>query len=132
MAMTRDEILQEVVGVLVDALGVDEDEVKPDATLMTDLGAESIDFLDIIFRMEKAFGIKIPREELFPAESILTNSEYVSNGKLTSKGLAELKKRMPHTDLSEFASDPNVNKIGDLFTVEVLVNFVDAKLNAAA
>jgi acyl carrier protein len=130
MAMTRDEILQEVVGVLVDALGVDEDEVKPDATLMTDLGAESIDFLDIIFRMEKAFGIKIPREELFPAESILTNSEYVSNGKLTSKGLAELKKRMPHTDLSEFASDPNVNKIGDLFTVEVLVNFVDAKLNA--
>jgi acyl carrier protein len=130
MAMTRDEILQEVVGVLVDALGVDEDEVTPDATLMADLGAESIDFLDIVVRMEKAFGIKIPREELFPAESILTNSEYVSNGKLTSKGLAELKKRMPHTDLSEFAGDPNVNKIGDLFTVEVLVNFVDAKLNS--
>ena len=130
MAMMRDEILQEVVGVLVDALGVDEDEVTPDATLMADLGAESIDFLDIVFRMEKAFGIKIPREELFPAESILTNSEYVSNGKLTQKGLEELKKRMPHTDLSEFASDPNVNKIGDLFTVEVLVNFVDAKLNS--
>ena len=117
---------------LVDALGVDEDEVTPDATLMADLGAESIDFLDIVFRMEKAFGIKIPREELFPAESILTNSEYISNGKLTPKGLAELKKRMPHTDLSEFASDPNVNKIGDLFTVDVLVNFVDSKLNAAA
>ena len=132
MAMKREQILQEVVGVLVDALGVDEDEVTPDATLMADLGAESIDFLDIVFRMEKAFGIKIPREELFPAESLLTNSEYVSNGKLTSKGLAELKKRMPHTDLSEFAGDPNVNKIGDLFTVEVLVNFVDSKLNAAA
>jgi acyl carrier protein len=131
MAMTREQILQEVVGVLVDALGVDEDEVTPDATLMADLGAESIDFLDIVFRMEKAFGIKIPREELFPAESILTNSEYVSNGKLTQKGLEELKKRMPHTDLSEFAGDPNVNKIGDLFTVEVLVNFVDSKLNSA-
>ena len=130
MAMTREQISQEVVGVLVDALGVDEDEVTPDATLMADLGAESIDFLDIVFRMEKAFGIKIPREELFPAESILTNSEYVSNGKLTQKGLEELKKRMPHTDLSEFASDPNVNKIGDLFTVEVLVNYVDTKLNA--
>ena len=130
MAMTREQILQEVVGVLVDALGVDEDEVKPDATLMADLGAESIDFLDIVFRMEKAFGIKIPREELFPAENLLNNTEYISNGKLTQKGLEELKKRMPHTDLSEFASDPNVNKIGDLFTVEVLVNFVDAKLNA--
>jgi acyl carrier protein len=132
MAMTRDEILQEVMGVLVDALGVDEDEVTPDAALMSDLGAESIDFLDIVFRMEKAFGIKIPREELFPAESLLSNTEYIKNGKLTEKGLEELKKRMPHTDLSEFASDPNVNKIGDLFTVEVLVNFVDAKLNATA
>lgn len=130
MAMTRQQILQEVQGVLVDALGVDEDEVSPDATLMADLGAESIDFLDIVFRMEKAFGIKIPREELFPAESLLSNSEYVNNGKLTPKGLEELKKRMPHTDLSEFADDPSVNKIGDLFTVDVLVNFVDSKLNS--
>ena len=132
MTMTRQQILQEVQGVLIDALGVDEDEVAPDATLMADLGAESIDFLDIVFRMEKAFGIKIPREELFPAESLLTNSEYVNNGKLTPKGLQELKKRMPHTDLSEFAADPNINKISDLFTVDVLVNFVDSKLNSAA
>jgi len=130
MAMTRQQILQEVQGVLIDALGVDEDEVAPDATLMADLGAESIDFLDIVFRMEKAFGIKIPREELFPAESLLTNSEYVNNGKLTPKGLQELKKRMPHTDLSAFVADPNVNKIGDLFTVDVLVNYVDSKLNS--
>jgi len=131
MAMTRDQILQEIQGVLVDALGVDEEEVKPDATLMADLGAESIDFLDIVFRMEKAFGIKIPREELFPAESLLSTAEYVSNGKLTPKGLDELKKRMPHSDLSAFAEDPSVNKIGDLFTVEALVDFVDNKLNAA-
>ncbi len=130
MAMTRDQILTEVQGVLVDALGVDEDEVTPDATLMADLGAESIDFLDIVFRMEKAFGIKIPREELFPAENLLSSKEYVNNGKLTPKGLEELKKRMPHADLSEFAADPNVNKIGDLFTVDVLVNFVDSKLNS--
>jgi acyl carrier protein len=130
MAMTRDQIFQEVQGVLVDALGVDEDEVTPDVTLMADLGAESIDFLDIVFRMEKAFGIKIPREELFPAENVLSNKEYISNGRLTSKGLEELKKRMPHTDFSEFANDPNVNKIGDLFTVDVLVNYVDSKLNS--
>ena len=129
MAMTREQILQEVQGVLVDALGVDEDEVKPDSTLMADLGAESIDFLDIVFRMEKAFGIKIPREELFPAENLLSNKEYISNGKLTPKGLEELKKRMPHADISEFAADPNINKIGDLFTVDVLVNYVDSKLN---
>ena len=130
MDMTRQQILQEVQGVLVDALGVDEDEVTPDATLMADLGAESIDFLDIVFRLEKTFGIKIPREELFSAENLLNNKDYISNGKLTQKGLEELKKRMPHTDLSEFASDPNINKIGDLFTVDVLVNYVDSKLNS--
>ncbi len=130
MAMTRDQVSQEIKGVLVDALGVDEEEVTPDATLMADLGAESIDFLDIVFRMEKAFGIKIPREELFPAENVLSNKEYISDGKLTQKGLEELKKRMPHTDFSEFANDPNVNKIGDLFTVDVLVNYVDSKLNS--
>ena len=133
MAMTRDEILKEIQGVLVDALGVDEEEVTPKATLMGDLGAESIDFLDIIFRMEKAFGIKIPREELFPAESLISsNKDYISNGKLTHLGIEELRKRMPNTDFSEFVEDPSVNKIGDLFTVEVLVNFVDSKLNAAA
>ncbi|AQT68837.1 Acyl carrier protein AcpXL [Anaerohalosphaera lusitana] len=131
MAMTRDEIFDEVQEVLVDALGLDDDEVTPEATLMGDLGAESIDFLDIVFRLEKAFGIKIPREELFPAESLMSNPEYVSNGKLTDKGLAELKDKMPHTDLSDFENDPDVNKIADLFTVDSIVNFVELKQKAA-
>jgi len=130
MAMTRDEIFKEVQGVLVDALGVDEEEVTPEATLMGDLGAESIDFLDIVFRMEKAFGVKIPREELFPAENLITNKDYISNGKLTHLGIEELRKRMPHTDFTDFIDDPSISKIGDLFTVNVLVNFVDGKLNA--
>ncbi len=130
MAMSRDEIFQEVQEVLVDALGLDDDEVTEDATLMGDLGAESIDFLDIVFRLEKAFGIKIPREELFPAESLMNNPEYVSNGKLTEKGLEEFKKRMPHTDFSSFESDPDVNKIADLFTVGAVVNFVETRVNS--
>ena len=128
MAMTRDEIMENVQEVLVDALGVDDDEVTAQATLMGDLGAESIDFLDIVFRMEKAFGIKIPREELFPAENLMSNAEFISNGKLTESGLAELKDKMPHIDISEFENDPDINKIGDLFTVEAIVNFVESKL----
>jgi acyl carrier protein len=131
MAMSRDEIFHEVQQVLVDALGVDDDEVKAEATLMGDLGAESIDFLDIVFRLEKAFGIKIPREELFPAESLMTDSEYVNNGKLTETGLAELKSKMPHTDFSEFERDPDINKLADLFTVNAIVNFIGGKVNAA-
>jgi acyl carrier protein len=131
MAMNRDEIIQQVQEVLVDALGVDDDEVTTEATLMGDLGAESIDFLDIVFRLEKTFGIKIPREELFPAENLMNNSEFVQNGKLTEKGLAELREKMPHTDITGFVDDPDINKLGDLFTVNAIVNYVEGKLNAA-
>ncbi len=131
MAMSRDEIFDEIKEVLIDALGLDDDEVSESATLMGDLGAESIDFLDIVFRLEKSFGIKIPREELFPAESLMNNPEYVSNGKLTEKGIAELKAKMPHTDISTFQENPNVNRLGDLFTVAAVVNFVEGKLQAA-
>jgi acyl carrier protein len=129
MATTREQILEEVKEVLVDALGLDDDEVTAEATLMGDLGAESIDFLDIVFRLEKSFSIKIPREELFPAESVMSNPEFVSGGKLTEKGLAELKDKMPHTDLTAFQDNPDVNKIADLFTVDSIVNFIQTKLD---
>ena len=131
MAMDRDEIIQQVQEVLIDALGVDDDEVTAEATLMGDLGAESIDFLDIVFRLEKAFGIKIPREELFPAENLMNNPDFVLNGKLTEKGLTELRESMPHTDIAAFVDDPDINKLGDLFTVNAIVNYVEGKLNAA-
>ncbi|MBP8605315.1 MAG: acyl carrier protein [Phycisphaerae bacterium] len=130
MAMSRDEIFEKVKDVLVDALGLDDDDVTEDATLMGDLGAESIDFLDIVFRLEKAFNIKVPREELFPAEAVMNNPEYVSGGKVTAKGLAELRARMPHTDLSNFEKDPDVNKIADLFTVGAVINFIESKISA--
>jgi len=131
MAMSRDEIFQEVQEVMVDALGVENDEVTAEATLMGDLGAESIDFLDIVFRLEKAFGIKIPREELFPGESLINNPEFVNNGKLTERGLSELRDKVPHTDFSTFEDNPDINKLGDLFTVGAIVNYVETKLNAA-
>ncbi|OHB58411.1 MAG: acyl carrier protein [Planctomycetes bacterium GWF2_50_10] len=128
MAMDRDQVFEKVQEVLVDALGVDEEEVSEKATLMGDLGAESIDFLDIVFRLEKAFAIKIPREELFPAEALMGNPDYVNNGKLTASGMAMLKEKMPHTDLSNFEKDPDINKIGDLFTVASIVNYVQSKV----
>ncbi len=129
MTATKEQVFEQVREVLVDALGVDEEEVTGKATLMGDLGAESIDFLDIVFRLEKAFGIKVPREELFPVETLMNNPEFVSNGKLTAKGLVELKDKMPHTDLSVFQNNPDINKLGDLFTVDSIVNYITSKLN---
>jgi len=128
MPMTYDEIYDRIKEELIDALGVDDDEVTPEATVMGDLGAESIDFLDIIFRLEKAFDIKVPREELYP-DNLLNNDEYVSDGKVTHVGMDQLKAAMPHVDFSEFENDPDVNKISDLFTVDSIVKFVQSKLN---
>jgi hypothetical protein len=98
---------------------------------MGDLGAESIDFLDIVFRLEKTFGIKIAREELFPLEGLMTNPDYVNNGKLTEAGLAEIRNKMPHTNLAGFEKDPDINKLADLFTVDSVVNYIDSKLVAS-
>ncbi len=126
--MSRDEIYKKVQGVLVDALGVDEDEVTPTATLRGDLGAESIDFLDIVFRLEKAFGIKIPRGEMFP-EDVLSNQQFVQGGRITPAGMEELKKRMPHMDFSQLEKDPDINNMQ--FTVDTIVNYIETKVAVA-
>src|SRR5689334_2986277 len=124
----QDEILQKVSATLVDALNVDEDEIKPSSTLQNDLGAESIDFLDIVFRLEREFGIKIPRGELFPESIFQGDPDFVAAGKVTPRGLEELRTRMPFADLSEFEKNPEVSKLSDLFTVELITRYVEGKL----
>jgi len=110
-------------------LGVDDDEVTPEATLVGDLGAESIDFLDIVFRLEKAFDIKIPRDELFP-EDILTSAEYVEDGKVNAAGLALLRARMPFADLTKFEKNPAVQDFGNQLTVADMCQYVEGKVAA--
>ena len=130
MAMTQDEVFAKVKDVLTTALAVDDAEVTPTARLTADLGAESIDYLDIQFQLEKAFGIKIPKGDLMP-EILFANPEYVANGRVTPAGLAELKTRMPFADLTAFEKDPDVNKFWDVFTVDTLVRYVMSKVNPA-
>lgn len=126
----RDEVFTKIQNVLSDALGVDTEEVVSDATLQGDLGAESIDFLDIVFRLEKAFSIKIPRGELFP-DDILNNPEYLDGDRITASGLVKLKEALPHTDLTEFEKSPYVSKMADLFTVDTIIKYVEARLAVA-
>ena len=130
MIATKDEVFLKVRGALVEALGVDEEEVVPEARLVGDLGAESIDFLDIVFRLEKAFDIKIPRGELFP-EDILTNAQYVQNGRMTAEGLEQLKQRMPFADLTAFSANPAVQDFGNLLTVQDMCRYVESKVGVA-
>jgi acyl carrier protein len=126
---TSEEVFEKVQETLVDALGVDDDEVTPEATLIGDLGAESIDFLDIVFRLEKNFDVKIPRGELFPEGLASAESGYIQEGIVTDKGIAELRERMPHADVDKFAEDPKVENIQELFTVEMICKFLESKVN---
>ncbi|MEE9128728.1 MAG: phosphopantetheine-binding protein [Phycisphaerales bacterium] len=134
VVMTRDEIFQTVRSIMEEALGVDEEEVSLEASLTSDLEAESIDFLDIVFRLEKSFStpdrpFKIEQGELFP-ENLLDNPEWVADAKFTDAGMTMLKERMPHVDFSRFENDREVDKVAELITVNSIVDFVERKLTA--
>jgi acyl carrier protein len=127
---SQEEIYQKVSATLVEALNVEEEEIKPTATLQGDLGAESIDFLDIVFRLEREFGIKIPRNELFPESIFQGDPEFVQNGKVTQKGLDELRQKMPFADIAKFEQNPELTAISDLFTVDMITKYIEGKLVA--
>jgi len=130
MGLTTEQVVAKVRDVLVDALGADEEEVVPGARLVADLGAESIDFLDIVFRLEKAFGIKIEQGELIP-DGVLNDPRFVEEGRVTDLGMAELRRRLPHADLEDFAASRRVEEFPDIFTMDTVVKFVVAKLAAS-
>jgi len=128
----REDIQGRVVRVLVDTLSVDEDEVRPAATLQGDLGAESIDFLDIVFRLEREFGIRIPNGELFPESVFQGDPDFVSDGRVSDRGMAELRSRMPYADLDGFDHDRRLVAVPDLFTVALVSRYVAWKLGPHA
>ena len=125
---TQDEIYSKVSATLVEALNVDEEDIKPTSTLQGDLGAESIDFLDIVFRLEREFGIKIPRGELFPESIFQGDPELVQDGRVTPKGLDELRSKMPFADLKQFEANPEVGNLSNLFTVDLITRYIQGKL----
>lgn len=124
----RQDIIKHVRTIIAQALKVDESKINLDSSLIRDLGAESIDFLDIVFRLEKVFKIKIPKGELFP-EKILTDARFVKNGQVTPAGLDELRSKMPAVDWNAFSQDPQVAKLGEVFTVGLIVDYISGKLS---
>jgi acyl carrier protein len=126
-----EEIYGKVSGVLMQSLDVDEDELTPTATLQGDLGAESIDFLDIVFRLEREFSIRIPRGELFPESIFQGDADFVCEGRVTDQGMAELRSRMPYADLDTFDRDRRLSAVSDLFTVGLVAQYIGWKLGTA-
>ena len=128
--MTQEDIFGKVKALLVDALSVDDDEVTPQARLQADLNAESIDFLDIVFRLEREFGLKIDRNDLFPESIFSGDPKFVQNGMLTPDGLVELKSKMPYADMAALEKNPKFDQIGDLFTVDLITRYIHSRVAA--
>lgn len=127
---SKEEVFEGVKEALIDALAVEDDEVSPEATLEGDLGAESIDLLDIVYRLEKKFDIKIERGELVPEDIVNdTTGKYVQDGKLTAEGLDEMKKRIPNADFGTFEKNPMVQNLPSILTVADMCHLVEQKLN---
>ena len=126
---TSEAIFKRVARVVMESLNADEDAVAPTASLQNDLGAESIDFLDIVFRLERDFGIKIPRGELFPESVFQGDPEFVNEGQVTDKGMAELRLRMPYADFGGLDNDRRLSSIPDLFTVDLVARYIAWKLS---
>ena len=127
MSVDRDEVFEVVRTCFAEALGLDEDEVTLDAFVIEDLGAESLDFLDIAFRLEEAFDIKIPRGDIQQqAEDEATESgePFEIDGVLTGEGLVKLREVLPEVPADRFKPGLTVREIPLLFTVETFLSLV--------
>jgi len=117
-------VYAKVVHAFCEALALDEDEVQLDSLVIDDLGAESLDFLDIAFRLERAFSIKIPRGEIQRAAEQRAGEAFEVGGKLTESGAAALREALPEVDSDSIVAGFPVRDIPRLFTVETFYNMV--------
>jgi acyl carrier protein len=120
-------VLPTVSATIADALGCDLEDVKPDASLIDDLDAESIDFLDMVFRLERAFKVKIPRGKIVEnARGTLTEAQFEQNGLVTEVGLAQLRSYLSEVPSERFKIPTKVKDIPRLFTTETFCKLVVA------
>lgn len=118
---------------VVEALALDDDEVTPESTLMDDLGAESIDLLDILFRIEKGTGVKIEASDLGDyIQGGIPDDEFSdANEVISAKGAEQLKKVMPQTDPADIEGTLKAEEVMTLFTVQNLVDMVKTRGDGA-
>lgn len=120
-----DAIYPQVAEIIADALGCDEDEVKPNSSLINDLDAESIDFLDIVFRLEREFKVKIPRgKAVEEARGELSEEEFEQGGVVTDAGFEKVKAYMTEVPADRISSPLKSAEIPKLFTTETFCKMV--------
>lgn len=128
--MNVDGVYPKVREIIADVLVIDEEEISLNSRLIADLGAESIDFLDLVFQLEKEFKIKIPRGQLEKnARGDLAEDEFEKGGALTPAGLEALKNYLCEVPAEQFKANMKVNEIPMLFTVETFCKLVVAAVS---
>lgn len=135
ITITKEEIqaiYPKVAEIIADALACDEDEVTPQASLINDLGAESIDFLDFVFRLERAFKVKIPRGKILEdSRGDLSEADFESGGMITEAGLAQIKAYMSEVPEDRIPDSLKSADVPKLFTVETFCKTVIRQQKAA-
>lgn len=128
-----DAVYPKVAQIIADALGCELDEVKPTASLIEDLDAESIDFLDLVFRLERGFGVKIPRGKIVEdARGPLAEAEFESKGLVTDAGLARLREFLSEVPAERFKTPLKSADIPRLFTPQTFCKVVIRAQRAGA
>ena len=126
--ITRDDIMAvfpTIAETMADALGCDVDDIKLDVSLIEGLDAESIDFLDMVFRLERAFKIKIPRGKIVEnARGTVSEAEFEQNGVVTDAGLAQLRAYLSEVPAERFKTPTKLKDIPRLFTPETFCKLV--------
>lgn len=120
-----DAVFPKVAQIVSDALGCELDEVTPKASLIQDLDAESIDFLDLVFRLEKGFGVKIPRGKIVEdARGPLPEAEFETKGVVTEAGMTRLREFLSEVPAERFKTPMKANEVPRLFTTETFCKVV--------
>lgn len=122
MSVPETEIHAKVVAVLAEALDQDPARIRPHASLIDDLGAESIDFLDIVFRLESAFALRIPADEIWKG------SLRAEDPAALAEDLARLRERTPEFDWARFPKDPRREDLPRLITVRTIEEYLRGRL----
>ncbi|KTC90846.1 acyl carrier protein [Fluoribacter dumoffii] len=123
------DVYPKVREIVADVLVIDVEEVSLNSRLIADLGAESIDFLDLVFQLEKEFKIKIPRGQLEKnARGALAEDEFEKGGVITEEGLKALQNYLSEVPAEQFKPNMKVNEIPMLFTIETFCKLVVAAI----
>lgn len=134
--ITKEEIMAvypTVAATIADALGCEPEDVQLDVSLIEGLDAESIDFLDLVFRLERAFKVKIPRGKIVEdARGDLPEAEFEQKGVVTEAGLARLKAFLTEVPADRFKTPLKVADVPRLFTAETFCKLVVRSQKAAA